>query len=103
MADTEMGVELESFESDAKSPVYRSRYDPEKLSASMGVIVTLAEVDGRLPSEMKPLQESVNTDALDALFANGRQADESTEVSFSVPSYTVTVRNAGRITVTESG
>lgn len=102
MIATEAGVELEAFECNRASGTYRTRYDTESMSASMGVVATLSKVEGSCPTELKPLGESVDTDALNEFFRDADIAGEHVSVTFPAGGYTVTVYGSGWITVTSS-
>lgn len=103
MVATDAGVELESFEAEDRAGVYVSRYETSEMPASMAVIATLSKAVDQLPFEMEPLEEYVNTDALDALFRSTEKTADGTAVTFTVACHTVTVHGDGRIKVFESG
>lgn len=96
------GVDLESFERTLESCVCRSRYDPEAMSASMAVIATLSELTEQCPTEVKPLQDAVDTDALDEVFQNPSSSIGEMSVTFSVRNYVVTVSSPDCITISKS-
>lgn len=66
----------------------------------MGVIATLSKIEESCPTELKPLQEFVDTDALDEFFHH--TAGEDVSVTFYVSMYTVSVYGSGRITVSST-
>ncbi len=68
--------------------------------ASLAVVGALAAVRGVDGTDLPPLQESVDTDALDALFDGGPSADLS--VTFVVDDAEVTVSGLGRVHVRAS-
>ncbi|MEF8914613.1 MAG: HalOD1 output domain-containing protein [Natronomonas sp.] len=79
----------------------RSHYDPESMPVSMAVIATLSKLTGRSPTDLPPLHEAVDTDALDEVFRNGRDSNGDISVTFSIIDHTVTVNAPDRITITE--
>jgi len=64
--------------------------DPEK-SISTDIILAVAEVSGSDPTELRPLNDVINVDALDSLFTPGRPGNESDQISFDYQGYRVTV------------
>jgi hypothetical protein len=102
MVATQAGVELEIFECNRSSGTYRSRYDTESVPASMGIIATLSKIQERCPTDLEPLQEFVDTDALDEFFRDTDETADHLSVTFPVGRHTVSVYGSGRITVTSS-
>lgn len=97
MVTTQADIELQSFEYDSTLETYRSSYDEETTSSSMAVVATLSEVLDRGPMEWGPLGEVIDTDALDQL---SRNRDGNVSVTFTMYGHTITVYDAGEITVT---
>lgn len=65
-----------------------------------GVVAALAEVTGRDPTELPPLQNYVDTDALDALVdPDGGKQTSSVTVSFEIDGYHVVVGADGSVDV----
>lgn len=56
-------------EFDEQEGLCRVTYDPVHASTSLAVITAVANITGRDPSELEPLQESIDAEAVDALFA----------------------------------
>lgn len=69
-------------------------YD-EDATASEAVVAAVAEREGVDPVELPRLFESVDPDALDAIFADGRPG----RVSFQYAGYDVTVCGTDQVTV----
>jgi len=69
-------------------------------SPSDAVVAAVANVRGVDPASLAPLHESVDTEALDALF-DGRGDGSNRHVEFQYVGYDVTVRGDGRIVVAE--
>lgn len=80
-----------------ETDTYRGRFDPSETAPSTAAVEFLAAVRHTDPVEMDPLYHSVDTDALDSLFA----ADSGTDVTveFEVEGFLVTVRSGGRIEI----
>lgn len=72
------------------------------MPASMAVIATLSELTGRGPTDLRPLHEAVDTDALDEVFSNDRDSNGDISVTFSIIGHTVTVKAPDRVTITKS-
>lgn len=70
-------------------------------SVTSQVIDAVASAEDRDPVELPPLQEVVETDALDALFDTARDAEASpVELCFCYSESIVTVHSEGMIDVT---
>ncbi len=66
----------------------------------MAVIDAVAEAADTDPTELPPLYESVDPDALDALFGrDGGRGDAALSLSFTVDSWNVFVRADGKVRV----
>ncbi|WP_336133581.1 HalOD1 output domain-containing protein [Natronomonas amylolytica] len=102
MVATKAGVELKSFEQTREADACQAQYDPESMPASMAVIATLSELTGRCPTDLRPLHEVVDTDALNEVFCNDGSSDGDIAVTFSLAGHTVTVNALGRIAITKS-
>lgn len=79
----------------------RAEFDATTDLASLAVpelVGRLAETD---PCSLPPLYESVNPEALDELFADGRGANCNLSVTFDYAGYSVTVRD-GAVSVSPS-
>lgn len=92
MTASKTGVELQDFEFDAGSGQYRTSYTPDTTPPSMIVIALLVEILDSCPIEMAQLQNTVDTDALDALFVAANRLAAAMAVSFTYEGYAVTVR-----------
>lgn len=103
MVTTLAGVDLESFEYDRALEIYRSRYDETAMSASMAVIATLSKVTGICPTELRPLGNTTDTEALDQLFCSHDGTNRNISVTFVVQEHTITVYDSSEITVTPEG
>lgn len=99
MVSTQAGVELKSFDRNESSGTYQGRYDPDSISASMGVIAMLSKVQNSCPIELEPLQSFIDTDSLDEFFEKADMQAEAVSVSFPVEDLMVTVYGSGKMTV----
>ena len=55
----------------------------DSVSPAIAVVRSIASATGRQPHELAPLYDSIDPDALDALFEHARDRSASTGVSFS--------------------
>ncbi|MFC4448322.1 HalOD1 output domain-containing protein [Halorussus aquaticus] len=83
-----------------RSGVYRATYDPEgQTTVSDTVIAAIAEVAGVDPTQtVIPLSETIDPDALDALFAD---CEGDAQVTFRVSGLEVLVRSDGRVRIVD--
>ncbi|MGM0399484.1 MAG: HalOD1 output domain-containing protein [Halobacteriota archaeon] len=98
---TNSGIELTAMERDPVSGVYRVRYDPETTPASLAVIAAQARVSGVETTDLAPLHESIDTDALDAITADHDGQTPTLQISFDYEGHTVTVDSRGRLQIGE--
>lgn len=72
-------------------------------SLSHAVVEAVADAEGTDPLELEPLYETVDPDALDALFSgiDGEPIGEG-EVSFTYHGYEVSVDSEGSVSLAES-
>ena len=67
---------------------------------SVAVVMEIAAREGADPTELAPpLNDVIDPDALDALFARSGPADVAGSVSFEYCGYRVEVRSNGRVVV----
>lgn len=100
MISTQAGVELKYFVSDGEPGTYQGQYDPDSMSASMGVIAMLSKVRNCCPTDLEPLQSFVDTDTLDDFFRKTDLRSEYVSITFPVAELTVSVYASGKMTVT---
>ncbi len=91
-----MGSESYNLE----SGTHRFEYDQEETPPSMAVVTALSEVMDMDPIELEPLQESVDTEALDTLVRAQGPIASNVEIALTLKDYTVTVHSYGVVTVT---
>lgn len=80
--------------------VYETSFDPTSEPASTAVIRTLAVANDMEPLAIPPLFESIDPDALDAVFR--RSTGEAKRVAFTHSKCQVEVLSEGRIRVWEA-
>lgn len=99
METTKTTLGLESFEYHPESSTYRAQLDREATTASVGIVSAIANVLREDPIELPPLQQIVDTDALDVLAELRETAKGAVETSFSYEEHTITVTSDGRVTI----
>lgn len=97
-AVSQTGVELTSAVYCEDSETYRTEYDRETTSASMAVVTTVSNALGATPTDLAPLQHSVDTGALDAL-TRDRPGGGSVLTTFAYARCEVTVSTEGVVVV----
>lgn len=71
-------------------------------SLSTAVVNAIADAEGVDPTELEPLYETVNPDALDALFRPVSDGDRRTgRATFRMNGYEVVATSSGRVHLTE--
>lgn len=99
MEMTRTGISLDQGRFDEATATHRFKYDEDETPASMAAVAALAEVSGEDPTDLAPIQESVDSDALD-LLAGGRSTDTGdVHVTWEQEDYTVTVLSDGVVAV----
>lgn len=84
------------------TPVEDAEYDPDgDLSPAGAVVMAIAAVSDSDPTDLRPLHETIDADALNRLFDGSTRASSGTGriLCFSVDGWNVFVRNDGRIRV----
>lgn len=92
-------TELESLTFDRDSGTYRGEFDQRRTSASAAVTALLSAVRDCAPTELSPLYDAVDPDALDSLTRVQSGADGDVTVAFSVGEIEVTVYSYGTVAV----
>lgn len=87
---------------DVRSEV-RSGFDWERTAPTTAIAETLAAAADRDPLALEPLFDTVDPDALDALFRSLRASGDAEETTLSVPiaGWQVTVYGDGAVVVRE--
>lgn len=99
MSVTQTGVEFESESYQPASGTHHFEYNQETTTASLAVVTALSEVLDADPIALDPLQETVDTDALDTLVAAGRHSEDVLSVSFTAADHMVTIHSDGTVAV----
>lgn len=80
----------------------RVQFDWSETLPSTAVVNTVADVSNRDPTEVEPLYEYVDPDALDALITRARSDSPTiTMVAFSLADYDVSVYADGEVAVSQ--
>src|SRR6056297_1947149 len=82
---------FESFEYHSDEGVYRAMFDAEEFepaTAVIGAVSTVAEID---PLDVEPLHSTIDSDALNTLFSDGRRSEGDLHVRFPVDGYGVSL------------
>jgi hypothetical protein len=103
MQRTIAGIQLSQFEFDKEAGQCRAHYDQTEYTPSSAVIGILAEAMETDPTEFSPLYNSVDPDALDAIFRVGDPHNGDIEISFTHEGHTITVHSCGVIVVALPG
>lgn len=98
MEMTRTGISLDQGRFDEATATHRFKYDEDETPASMAAVAALAEVSGEDPTDLAPIQKSVDSDALD-LLAGGQSTDGAVHVTWEQDDYTVTVHSDGVVAV----
>lgn len=85
-------IELQSYKFDSMSQTYRAEYDPELTPPSLAVIAVFERVFDSSHLRRAPLDDMVDTDALNRLLAACDTMATGVEASFSYGGYKITVR-----------
>ena len=81
-------------------PVVDTRYDPDDMQALLEVLVeALADAGGVPATELPPLYDTIDVEAITDLFGGDSRASDRTLVGFSVENWNVFVRGDGRIRI----
>ncbi|WP_311173519.1 HalOD1 output domain-containing protein [Halobellus ordinarius] len=76
--------------------------DPEQ-GVSTDIVLAVAELSGSDPTELRPLNDVIDADALDSLFSRKHPGSENDRVSFNYQGYRVTVYRDGEIMLQPRG
>lgn len=79
------------------SGTYYAEFDPRDDDIALEVLFGLEAVTGRDATDLPPITEFVDPDALNELFRSGRSEGS---VRFTVPGYGVAVHSDGRLVIT---
>lgn len=96
---TSVGVNFTTTTYDATTETYQFDFDPDESTPSMAVVAALSEVTETDPELLEPLQEMVDTDALDAMLRHG-DTEAPVSITFTASGYTITVHTRGVVELT---
>lgn len=89
---------MKYVEFDVEKEIFRAEYDSDHDPTSLAVVAVIAAADDRDPVELTALHATINTGALDELFAASVDgARRSGRISFSYEGFDVTVFSEGTI------
>lgn len=103
MLSTNSEIDLTSMERDPVSGEHRVHYDPATTPASLAVVAAQARVSGEEMTDLEPLYESIDPDALDALTTDREGRMPDLRLSFDYEGNTVTVDSRGCLRIGEQG
>lgn len=103
MTSTRTGFELTPSGHHRDSETYRFEFDPDTTPASLAVVSGVTEVLDVEPTELEPLNDSVDTDALDSLVDRRNTANGDVHVTFPLGGRSVTVHSYGVVAIELSG
>lgn len=84
-------------------PVYEVEYEPEEHRTIVEAVVdALSQAEGVDPTELPPLYDVVDTDALNRLFDPRDRDSVAATFSFTVRDWNVFVRGDGRVLVCDA-
>lgn len=99
MMATEAGVDLEGLEVRGDPVRYRVTFDQEDVRPSAAVVAAVSTVTDADPIEMPALYDSVDPDALDALFDGYRGRERPVSVTIQIGDYEVVISNDGVVDI----
>lgn len=84
---------------DSETDTHRASFDSKKIEPSMAVVRMLASIQEKRPTELPPLFNFVDSDALDKFITSPLVVSQTgdREVNFTVDKYMVTVKSCGII------
>ena len=89
-------------EYDSQMNTYRAEYDWSRVKPSTAVVELVASINDEDPTDLEPLYEYVDPDALDTLFDSER-ASSTSRFTFEFGSNTTTVHGDGTVAVYRRG
>jgi hypothetical protein len=82
---------------DAVAPVTIDLVESEATAPSTVILETVLSLSGKEVTEIAPLAETIDPDALDSLFAYDASADGTGSLELAVEEYRVTLRDDGLV------
>lgn len=97
------GIELGPGRFDEATDTERFEYDEDETAASMAAVAAVAAVSGEDFTDLTPIQENVDCDALDLLIGGRITDNGDVHVTWTQDDYTVTVHSYGVVAVASQG
>lgn len=88
---------MESFDQDSKTEQYRADYDTLTVPPSLALASALSAAMEAEPTEIDPLYESIDPDALDSLVVHPTRSSEPITINLSVEHFEATISSDGVI------
>lgn len=88
---------MEFIEFDPETGRFRAEYNGDRDSVSLAIVAVVAAAHDRHPTDLAPLHSSIDTSALDDLFAPSSETDRRGSTAFHYEDYAVTVFSEGTI------
>lgn len=89
---------IEAVEFDVEGDRFRATFDDDRDPLCLAVVAVVAVATGREPNDLQPLENSIDTDALNALFsATPGTSRRSGRVTFEYEGFALTVGSDGTI------
>lgn len=85
-------------DTDGSDPAFIGTYDWTEISPTAAIVEAVASVDGRPQTELNPLYDTIDPDALTELVDRSTSSDDI-ELTFPFESYQVTVCGDGTVIV----
>ena len=92
------GIAVQAFDYDPDSATYQGKYKAGE-SASLAIAVMLAAVRNQDPIELRPLDETIDTDALDGMMGFQHEKNGDVQVTFSYEDHVITVASTGDVVI----
>lgn len=102
MMDSRTGVELKTVGKAGESETYRAHFDCDSTPASMAVVTALTATMDTDPTDLEPLSETIDTDALDALVRDRGPSTDGVHIMFTHEGREITVNSFGVVAVSPS-
>ena len=93
---TTLEIELDTVTDDAGETVYEVSYD-RSLQPTLVVVTAVAAIEECEPTDLRPLHDVVDTDALDRFVDGTWQRGSTTTLAFTFAGYHVEFRDPGHV------
>lgn len=97
MVLTQAGVGLHSVDHDPDTGSYRATFDESTTPPSLALVATLSTALDAEPTEIDPLYETVDPDAIDELLTEPDPSADPVTVSFHIERYEARLSSTGLI------